>query len=351
MNACLTVVIMSLAGATQAPNPVPTAEELLGRYTAALDAARSFVSKAEVTSRQDFEFDAGFDPARFGSRAVNARGLVVHLRIELRTDGVRTRRVVYAWGDVSLWQRAVDESRPTYSFSNWDGNEFYSHSCEAGNPAKTGSVHLGGIKKGEGWKQLIRHAESPILGYLGDERLDTILRRSHNLSVSPRTEQVSGSPCHVLAGKTKNCTIRLWLDPRPGYNAARAESIAVTGRVKQSRTRHTTKLDNVRFERVDGVWVPMEAHILKEKRFLAYGKKGYTRDVTHYKRTQFVLNPDHDARGSFENPFRGDSELLEGTPVARHGDLTAYVWKNGKVVRDEERPRANPRLRQHRGRR
>jgi hypothetical protein len=336
---------------TPAPSPASTAEKLLGRYTAALDAARSFVSKAEVKSRQDFEFDAGLDPARFGSRAVNAHALVVHSRIELRTDGVRTRRITYEWGDVSLWQRAVDESRPSYRFSNWDGSEFYSHSCEAGNPAKAGIVQLGGIKKGEGWKQLIRHAESPILGYLGDERLDTVLRRSQSLSVSPRTEQVGGSPCHVLEGKTTNCTFRLWLDPQHGCNAARAESITITGDLKQSKSAHTTKLDNVRFERIDGVWIPMQAHILKEKRFLVDGKKGFTRDVTHYKRTQFVLNPDHDALGSFDDPFEGDAELRDGTLVLKNGDPQTYAWKVGKLVPVDSTYRLQPGRQRPRGRR
>lgn len=315
----------------------PTAFELLDKYTRALHTTRSFVSNSETISHQDFEFDANFDPAYLGTaNAMKAKGLKLWMRVEFATDGKCTRRKQYAWGDVGLQVRNVDKAQPSYFFSNWDGNDYYCHSSVANNPAKRGVVQIGGLRKDQGATQFCRHSESYVLGYHSDERLDTIVRRAKKISLSKEMENVGGSDCYVIKAETANTTISLWIDPEHGYHTARAETRSITG-VKHSKTITTTRLENVRFERIDGVWVPMEADTFKQKMFDINGKKGLTREESHYKRAKFVLNPDHDRLGSFDNPLESDPELLEGTAVYKVGDPTRYIWQDGKLIPDKDR--------------
>ena len=87
----------------------------------------------------------------------------------------------------------------------------------------------------------------------------------------------------------------------------------------------STYLRNVRFEKIDGMWVPMEADYGFDRRLV---KGDFEKEDHHIKRTEFILNPDHEALGSFETDFirYGASIHLIGTP----GIL--YIWQDGKVV-------------------
>lgn len=337
MATYLTAAAICLFFSAGEPERGPTAAELLQRYTRALDVAQSFISKAEIVTHQDYKFDAHFDPHWFGTdRAIKALGLISRMRVEFRTDGFRTRRIQYAWGDLGFYsgQRGITETRPDYHFSNWDGSTFCVHSSTADNPAQRGVVQIGGIERDGAQGLFTRHSESYILGYHGDERVDEVLRRAEELSVSPRMEKVGRSTCYVLKGETDSDAITLWIDPAHGYNAAKMETRRITGDLKQAKTVCVTKLENVRFQDIDSVWVPMEADILRDRFFDIGGKKGHIREKYHYKRTEFALNPDHDRLGSFDKPLGTNPELLGGTPVHKDGDPRTYVWREGKVIPD-----------------
>jgi hypothetical protein len=330
------LIACSLFAVSPAHAAVPSGMELLDRYTRALEARRSFISKSEVVSRQDFKFDAGFDPEYLGTAAaVDKQGWEQHQRVEFRTDGRRTRRILYMWGDIGINSR-YDEARPSYFLSNWDGESYYVHSSVANDPVRRGVIQLGGIAKNQWETQFIRHSESWLLGYHGDERLDAMLRKARSLTVSEKMEDVLSSDCYVLKGDTGNGTITLWIDPDYGYNAAKAEThIRSPNSTPNNSVTTTTKLENVLFKKIDSVWVPVEADTLKQVDYNIRGKKGYTRERNHHKRTEFVLNPDHDALGSFSDPFKSDPHLLDETTVHRHGDPRPYIWRDGKVVLDE----------------
>jgi hypothetical protein len=339
--AYLVIMAMCSLPSTEAPDRVPTAAELLDKYTRALEARQSFISKSEVLRRDDCQFDAGFDPKHLGTAAaVKEHGLEQHQRVEFRTDGRRTRRILYMWGDIGINSR-YDEARPSYFLSNWDGASYYVHSSIANDPAKRGVIQLGGITKEQWETQFIRHSESWLLGYHGDERLDAMLRKAKSLTVSERMEDVLGSDCYVLKGDTGSGTITLWIDPGHGYNAAKVET-----RIRSPNSTHnnsiiqTTKLEKVLFKKIDGVWVPVEADSFKQVEYNIYGKKGYTREQSHHQRTEFVLNPDHDALGSFADPFGTDPHLLNETIVHKHGDPKAYIWRDGKVIPGEKPQKA-----------
>ncbi len=330
----------SLLAASRSHTVVPSGVELLDRYTLALEARQSFISKSEVFSRQDFKFDAGFDPANLSTaEAVDKQGLELHGRVEFRTDGRRSRRILYMWGDTSI-NSNHDETRPVYSFSQWDGENYYIHCSVARDPAKHGLVQLGGITKDQWETQFLRHSESWLLGYHGDERLDAILRKARNLTVSEKMEDVLSSDCYVLRGDTGSGAVTLWIDPEHGYDAAKVETVVRSANpAGNNRITTTTKLENVLFREIDGVWIPIEADSLRQVEYTIDGKKGHTRERSHLKRTQFLLSPDHGARGSFADPFENDPQLQDETVVVRAGDSARYVWRDGRVVADN---RHNP---------
>ena len=192
-----------------------------------------------------------------------------------------------------------------------------------------------------------RPPASYLVGYNmeSDERMDSILRKAQNISVSSRMENVGGFDCYVIRAETDKGTLSLWIDPAHGYNLAKAEARVSEGdfscsyRLKRGESRVTT-LENVRFEKVDGVWVPMEADVSQHRKY----RGGTVNEDYHYKRTDFVLAPDHDAPGSFDNPIenaKNDPELKNGTDVRRLGDPDTYIWQDGKLtpVKDRRAPR------------
>jgi len=69
----------------------------------------------------------------------------------------------------------------------------------------------------------------------------------------------------------------------------------------------------------------------------------FVKEDYHYKRTQIILNPDHDKLGSFADPIledpSNDPELVNGTRVAididgRDDRALEYTWQDGKLVDD-----------------
>ncbi len=66
---------------------------------------------------------------------------------------------------------------------------------------------------------------------------------------------------------------------------------------------------------------------------------GFSRTQSHFKRTNIVLHPDHDAAGSFANPMKNpklDSELRNNTEVNLNlGDGKKYTWLDGKPVEEK----------------
>jgi hypothetical protein len=59
----------------------------------------------------------------------------------------------------------------------------------------------------------------------------------------------------------------------------------------------------------------------------------------HYKRVKILLNPDHDALGSFGDPLKNpgnDPELVNGTRFRLGSDPTELIWQDGRLVRDKK---------------
>jgi hypothetical protein len=165
-----------------------------------------------------------------------------------------------------------------------------------------------------------------------DNRVDSILMQASSLSVRDELEEVGGFNCYVIDAATDYGPYTVWIDPQHGYNIARAENTKKPeSLVRDGKRRfgghgsYHFLLDNVHFEKIDGIWVPMEAYI-EVKRYNADGRLRRTWKM-HHKRTDFQLNPDHHALGSFIPQIEEGSRFpIEGVPGIQ------YEWRDGEIV-------------------
>jgi hypothetical protein len=312
---------------------MPTVSDLLDKYTKALDSTESFIATCEVVGQFSY-YIPGFLPRFEGAKR--------YTRTYHRSDGHRIYEQLYDWGDISPDIRDIPEKNANYNCRIISDKFNYQNSRFLNNPNSRGgaSYDLVGTKKAT----LSRNtSDSSILGFIGsDERLDGVLRESKQISVRPKTENIKNSNCYVIDAQTKYGKYTLWLDSNHGYHPAKVNYKAVEGdeyydkgKLEKGNSR-TLYLDNVRFEKVDDVWVPMEADRGTNN---IYGDPGsFAKDDTHFKRTKIILNPDHAKLGSFDDPLKNpkqDPELINGTRFILNGlgNIT-YTWKDGKIVDD-----------------
>ena len=178
-----------------------------------------------------------------------------------------------------------------------------------------------------------------VLGFLyGDvERFDSILKQADSTSVRDELERVGSGDCYVIDAKTKHGTYTIWLDPEHGYGIAKAYVHRGPKDLRWGRPLDSYKfapydsdtfsIRNVRFESKEDIWVPMEADFRIDSKG---PNSAETIDIHHWV-TDLLLNPDHDALGSFVPDIEnGTSVRIQEAPGIR------YTWQEGmKFVVDE----------------
>ncbi len=180
----------------------------------------------------------------------------------------------------------------------------------------------------------------PFLGFLcGDrERIDSILRQSDSLSVRPDLDRVASVKCYVIDAVSRHGTYTIWFDPEHGYGIAKAIVRKGPEDLRRGRPRSyyiinsfdnsTEVMQNVRFERVNGIWFPVEFERLSNREYKDRTQSGRT----PYKVTYLDVNPDHNDLGSFS---LDGLDIQDGTRI-RIGDApgkpirTEYTWQKGK---------------------
>jgi hypothetical protein len=307
--------------------------KLVDKYTQALDSTLSFIDHYE----QSTEF--GYRVA--GGRQDKGKNFK---RGQVRHDDQRIYKQEYKWGRSG--RHDYHENMPDYGCSITDAKAklSYWHDRWINGP----SNDPGAVSRGL-WGRPIKVnlsrslGVSYIVGYVGsDERLDAILRKASRISVREATENVGGSECFVIDADTKCGQYTVWLDPDHGYHPARVRREAgrgdyTHGRLMSEGETALTYLDTVRFEKIDDVWVPMEANAGCDRRMPS---GDFVKEDYHYKRTHIVLNPDHDKLGSFADPIledpSNDPALVNGTRVEIDIDDRSkeYTWQDGKLVDD-----------------
>ena len=300
--------------------------ELIDRYAANQDKLKSFVAKAEaVSTNLRLPIDG---PAR------ETRGeRHTEFRYEDSGSGLA---VYYWWRDFIRGDDGILVPQDRWNTLLWDRKRSYDYyrgpSLRVSNVTVISDEDY--IKNGIA---VLYEGGSTILGILeGDlDRFDSILRQSNSISVRSELERVGLVDCYVIDSKSEHGTYTVWLDPQHGYGIAKAvvhkgpEDFRL-GRPRSSFTRPTSDarsffLENVQFENLQGVWVPMEAdfHSVSKR------QEGTNDSHTHFKITEIAIDPNHAELQSFVLDVENGTEvrILEAPGIK-------YKWQNGEIVAD-----------------
>lgn len=289
------------------PTPL-TVLDLLDRYTATQSRLGSFIAKGESTI--EYTGTAG------------QTGRTEKVICEFRFGGNRVNHRSSFWDGL-----LATKDKPAYKSFLWDGKNFYKY--RQGRELKDNTVF---IKKNDLSKKRLIATEykgAPLMGICaGDyERVDSILRKADTISLRDKPEQIGDSNCFVIDAVTNCGKYTVWLDPDHGYNIAKVQVQRNKGDLVYDGQRVETTmsflLDSVRFQKIDDVWVPMEAGV-------EYTDNKSRTARWHHKRTQMILNSDFDALKAFV-----PDDIPDGTKVLLASDWGQYKWHSGKVVTED----------------
>ncbi|MHC4499418.1 MAG: hypothetical protein ACYS21_09940, partial [Planctomycetota bacterium] len=302
----------------------PTAMELLDKYSETQDKLKSVIIKSE-TSEQ------GYSP-----RSGKGQQFVFS---ELRLDGDRSCLRTRHHKKLNSRGLPIDEGHRWVRL--WDGQTYFGldPSDLRIRTGKEGRDYAADTVGGPG----NRGAE--VMGYLrGDmrpeERVDRILRQARSIRVRDRLERVGRSRCYVIEALTERGRYTLWIDPQHGYNIAKAEvfrdarqsDIVFPEHMKGKIKMAFSSLSNVRFKKIKDVWVVMKADCKIDSETI--DGKGWNK--LHYKRTEVILNPDHEALGSFVPDFEDGKEVEDLADFMEQdegpGPDPFFRWLNGAVL-------------------
>ena len=302
----------------------PNALELLERYAETQDKCRSFIIKSE-----DFILVNG---RAYGGRMV-ASNEKTYLLDEIRFDGEKFNRRTKRWSDCDRVTGPISKEPPHYQSTLWDGKTFSRY----GKNPKSGHRRLYIEKTPDKidikMAMIISASGSPcLMGYFyGDnDRIDSVIRKAYTVSLREKQEKIADSSCFVIDAVTLDGKYTLWIDPNHGYNIAKAivrkKNTTAYG-IKQSKVESAlNSCENIRFEKIDNVWVPIEADIVMN---IQWPKGEYSKSKIHHKRTEAVLNPDHEALGSFVlDDVENDTEVL----IIDNSTISKFTWSDGQVV-------------------
>lgn len=283
----------------------PTVSDLLDKYAATQNKLQSLIAKAETK----------IEHIRMGLSNRSEKE-----NCEFRTDGNRVNHRSTFWDGL-----LTTKDKPGYKSFLWDGKSFIEY--RRAEELKSSRVF---VKKHDLSKKRMVATEykgAPLMGICGGdyERIDSVLGKADTISLQDKPDKIGESECYVIDVATKRGKYTVWIDPEHGYNIAKIEVQRKKGDLVRDRGRAkidmSFSLKNVRFEQIDAVWVPMEADMQQTE------DSGAKITKWHHKRTEMILNPDHDVLGSFVA-----DDISDGTKVKVLGDPRIYVWQNGKPV-------------------
>jgi len=300
--------------------------ELLDRYATNQDKLKSFIVRTEATKTEDVTED--------GKASRSSRG---RWEVEFRYEDDRgdfraffSPKQVHSLADGSL----VPADRH-YSHL-WDRKRYIEH--YRGQTLDESNVFVSFAAKDMKNAIAIGYpGPGSILGLLyGDvERFDSILKHADSISVRDELERVALGDCYVIDAKTKHGTYTIWLDAEHGYGIAKADvhrepKDLLRGRPLDSYiyAPYDISIRNVRFESIEGIWVPMEADFLiYSKGSSAKGSNIASVMNVHHRVTELLLNPDHNALGSFVPDIENGTEVR----ILDVPGIT-YTWQDGELV-------------------
>ena len=163
-----------------------------------------------------------------------------------------------------------------------------------------------------------------------DPQLELRLRNSPNITVLPETRKINNANCFVIEAETiDRGKFKIWIDPTHSYNIAKLQNLhknkSPNGRDYTSKYQIT----NIRFEKFDDVWVPLELDVSIFNGSKKYDM--YQKSKSHYRRTKVILDPNHNMLRSFV-PDIPDGWVANIKGIKGFDENTEYTWQNGKLV-------------------
>ena len=303
---------------------MPSATDLIEKYADTQNKVRSFIIKSDNSTVGEVHLPGSKSTAEMTTAA------------ETRFDGERISLRSRMWGNMPGSAELVSQDHARYTSKLWDGKNFYHYTGIRTAPDQARLIIDREKDEGRNKTKLSRGSSSNYaLGYFygDDDRIDTVLKDAKTIQVRDRLERAGNSACYVIDAVTERGKYTLWIDPQHGYNIARATVEKGQGDLcynppllVEGEFRHA-HLDNVRFRQIDGVWIPVEADYRVE---VGSPGSGAFWSETHYKATEVILNPDHDALGSFV-----PDDIPNGVRVYVKGSMgIKYTWQDGKLIPD-----------------
>ncbi|MHC4704444.1 MAG: LamG-like jellyroll fold domain-containing protein [Planctomycetota bacterium] len=273
------------AGRTRDNNNHPTATELLDKYAQTQDKPKSVIIKSEISEQGHYPRVGRVGQFAFSELRLDGDRSCLRIRKHVNPRGLPIGEA-YCW--VRLWDG--------HTYFGLDPSDLRIRTGEEGRDFALDTVGGPGNRGHE------------VMGYFyGDvrpeERVDRLLRQARSIRVRDRLERLGRSRCYVIEALIERGRYTLWIDPQHGYNIAKAEVFREArqcdavfpeswkGKMKMA----CNSLENARFKKIEDVWVLMEVDCKTDSESI-YGK-GWNK--LHYKRTEVILNPDHEALRSF----------------------------------------------------
>jgi len=317
------IVLLCVRPLQLATAEVPTASALLERFAASQEKRRSFRLKYE---------DQYHGKSKLSFKGQAEKVLSGGYIGELRSDGRRHYSCEKSWErnrpHMSQSKEAA-KADPRYRSFLWDGTNKYQYlRSNAGPEWDKLFLMPKGHADARGDDMIAPHRSRVLFGFFEDtqakapygyQRIDEQLRQAGSISVQQKMQDVGGSKCYVISARTKDSRYEIWIDPEHGYNIAKAEIFRGGEGVKFGKPEEislSTYLKNVRFEKIDAAWVPMEADCGFHWKLIY---ESYLKEDHHHKITELTLAPSHEALRSFEPSY------------IRNGTTTYLIGRKGST--------------------
>jgi hypothetical protein len=330
----ITIMLLQMSMANQVRSEQINTDGLLNKLEATLKDYTNIRTKAQ-TMTMAIDTQRGNMPVWFKENT------------DFRYDGDRYDIIREQWFNLD------SEDAPTLPGNGqsyrqfWDGENIFDHWFFEDGDMKKVSYNKIVVSRDEDMygNNVPYDVGAPLLGiFNGDLRPVTeILRESDRLSLRPNTEVVNGSSCYVIEASGKHGKYTVWVDPEHSYNIAKAK-VSKTGkamaygallgtmddfdeeiqRERHALTEMSFEIDNVRFEEINGKWIPVEADF---DTIIERDHKHITHDKRHHKRTLVDLEPDFEAIGAFAADLPNKTKIV--VPEAAG---VIYMWQDGEIV-------------------
>jgi len=311
----------TLSARTAADTNQPSVSELLDKYAETQDKVKSYICKCEISTEMDALLSKPPYSALSGKNKKEAMW-------EFRYDGSRYSERFFRWGNMQSAKRFIPKNEADYNSILWDGTTCFSY--------YPGKLWIHKHRDDFGRERWIRHQKAirygpgigALKGFWGG-RIDVALRNLHSASVRDKTDNIKGAECYVIDAVTGENKYTIWIDPSHGYNIVKLEW-------PDKKNGLFCSLENVSFEKINNIWIPMKAD---NKKIQKFPNGDFSKEMNHIKVTEMILDPNQDALRSFSpDDVRNGAIVSLGwdreSQVMR-GRKGKYEWQDGQVVDTE----------------